>query len=159
MRSPSNTWGTQSIFGLTTLFSATSSSYQVNWNSVKNLWVVFQFLPTARAVTHVQQRVLVGGKASLAVVEAIGKVGTIFCEGAYIVIDTTLSKDNYVIARSFINDMKAVKNATELEGFRQCHIRDGSALARYFAWLEEQLNNGVELNESQGADQLERFRS
>jgi len=30
---------------------------------------------------------------------------------------------------------------------------------RYFAWLEEQLNQGVELSESQGADQLEKFRS
>lgn len=55
--------------------------------------------------------------------------------------------------------MKAVKNDIELEGFRQSHIRDGSALARYFAWLQEQLDNGVELNESQGADQLEKFRS
>jgi len=55
--------------------------------------------------------------------------------------------------------MKAIKNETEIEGFRQCHIRDGAALIRYFAWLEEQLNNGVELNESQAADQLEKFRS
>lgn len=55
--------------------------------------------------------------------------------------------------------MKAIKNETEIEGFRQCHIRDGAALARYFAWLEEQLNNGVELNESQVADKLEKFRS
>lgn len=55
--------------------------------------------------------------------------------------------------------MKAIKNATELEGFRQSHIRDGAALARYFAWLEEQLNNGVELNECQGADKLEALRS
>jgi Xaa-Pro aminopeptidase len=47
----------------------------------------------------------------------------------------------------------------ELEGFRQCHIRDGAALIRYFAWLEEQLNNGVELSESQGGDQLKQFRS
>ena len=39
-------------------------------------------------------------------------------------------------------------------GFRQSHIRDGAALARYFAWLEEQLNNDVELNESQAADQV-----
>jgi len=30
---------------------------------------------------------------------------------------------------------------------------------RYFAWLEEQLNQGVKLSESQGADQLEKFRS
>lgn len=45
------------------------------------------------------------------------------------------------------------------QGFRQSHIRDGAALARYFAWLQEQLNNGVELNESQAADQLEKYRS
>lgn len=57
-----------------------------------------------------------------------------------------------------IADLKAIKNATELEGFRRSHIRDGAALARYFSWLEEQLNNGVELNECQGADQLEKFR-
>jgi hypothetical protein len=55
--------------------------------------------------------------------------------------------------------MKAIKNSTEIEGFRQCHIRDGVALARYFAWLEEQLHNGVVLNESQGSDKLEEFRS
>ena len=76
--------------------------------------------------------------------------------------------------------MKAIKNKTEVEGtlslmifaprfcswilndetgFRQSHIRDGVALARYFAWLQEQLNNGVELTESEGADQLEKYRS
>jgi Xaa-Pro aminopeptidase len=55
--------------------------------------------------------------------------------------------------------LKSIKNATEIEGFRQSHIRDGAALARYFAWLEEQLENGVELTESQGADKLEEFRS
>jgi Xaa-Pro aminopeptidase len=55
--------------------------------------------------------------------------------------------------------MKAIKNETEIEGFRQCHVRDGAALTRYFAWLEEQLNNGVGLNESQVADKLEEFRS
>ena len=38
-------------------------------------------------------------------------------------------------------------------------MRDGGALIRYFAWLEEQLNNGVELSESQGGDQLKQFRS
>lgn len=81
-----------------------------------------------------------GDRASLAVTEAIGK-------------------DRYLIARSPLNDLKAIKNATELEGFRQSHIRDGVALARYFAWLEEQLENGVVLNESQGADQLRNFRS
>lgn len=64
-----------------------------------------------------------------------------------------------MITRSPVADMKSIKNSTEIEGFRQSHIRDGAALARYFAWLEEQLNNGVELTESQGADQLEKYRS
>ena len=52
-----------------------------------------------------------------------------------------------------------IKNETELEGFRQCHIRDGVALVRYFAWLEEQLDNGVVLDECQAADKLEEYRS
>lgn len=81
-----------------------------------------------------------GDRASLAVADAIGK-------------------DNYTIARSPIADLKAIKNKTELDGFRQSHIRDGAALVRYFAWLEEQLNHGAVVNESQGADKLEEFRS
>ena len=45
-----------------------------------------------------------------------------------------------------------------MEGFRQSHIRDGAALARYFAWLEEALNEGKEVNEWQGAEVLENYR-
>jgi Xaa-Pro aminopeptidase len=82
---------------------------------------------------------LIGDKASAAVADALGY--------PYI-----------TIARSPIADLKSIKNANEIEGFRACHIRDGSALVRYFAWLEEQLNNGIEVSESQGADQLEKFR-
>jgi Xaa-Pro aminopeptidase len=63
------------------------------------------------------------------------------------------------MATSLITDLKSIKNEAEMEGFRQSHIRDGAALARYFAWLEEQLNQGVELSESQGADQLKKYRS
>jgi hypothetical protein len=82
---------------------------------------------------------LIGDKASVAVAEALGY--------PYI-----------TIARSPIADLKAIKNEKEVEGFRASHVRDGSALVRYFAWLEEQLNSGSELSESQGADQLEKFR-
>ncbi|KAG8216366.1 peptidase M24, structural domain-containing protein [Butyriboletus roseoflavus] len=84
--------------------------------------------------------VLLGDKTSLAVVHALGE-------------------ENVVSVPSPVAAMKAIKNSTEMEGFRQCHIRDGVALARYFAWLEEQLHNGFVLNESQGADKLEEFRS
>ena len=82
---------------------------------------------------------LIGDKSSVAVAEALG----------YPYIN---------IVRSPVADLKAIKHPTEIEGFRASHIRDGSALVRYFAWLEEQLNQGVELSESQGADQLEKFR-
>ncbi|KAK6521696.1 hypothetical protein TWF506_001902 [Arthrobotrys conoides] len=60
--------------------------------------------------------------------------------------------------RSPVTVAKAIKNETELEGMRQCHIRDGVALIEYFAWLEEQLRNGVELDEVDAADKLEEFR-
>ncbi|KAF1985912.1 putative Xaa-Pro aminopeptidase P [Aulographum hederae CBS 113979] len=62
--------------------------------------------------------------------------------------------------RSPIGDAKAVKNDTELEGMRACHIRDGAALIEYFAWLEEQLvAKGAKLDEVDGADKLEEIRS
>lgn len=59
-----------------------------------------------------------------------------------------------------VESAKSVKNEVELRGFRQCHIRDGAALCRYFAWLEEELSdakNGV-IDEVDGADRLEAFR-
>jgi Xaa-Pro aminopeptidase len=58
-----------------------------------------------------------------------------------------------------VTDAKAVKNDTELEGMRQCHIRDGAALIEFFAWLEDQLiNKKAVLDEVTAADQLEAFR-
>ncbi|KAI0258993.1 Creatinase/aminopeptidase [Gloeopeniophorella convolvens] len=100
----------------------------------------FPYLKELGSDLQAGQKVLIGDKASVAVAEAIGQ-------------------SHITIARSPVADLKAIKNATEVEGFRRSHIRDGSALIRYFAWLEEQLNQGVELSESQGADQLEKFRS
>lgn len=58
-----------------------------------------------------------------------------------------------------MTNLKAIKNDVEISGFRASHIRDGTALVRYFAWLEEQLKNGAVLSESQAADQLEKYRS
>ncbi|SMY26795.1 unnamed protein product [Zymoseptoria tritici ST99CH_1A5] len=64
-------------------------------------------------------------------------------------------------ARSPIADAKAIKNATELDGMRNCHIRDGAALSEYFAWLENELvtKQNTDLDEVAGADKLEQIRS
>ncbi|KAI9890238.1 MAG: hypothetical protein M1814_004400 [Vezdaea aestivalis] len=85
---------------------------------------------------------LVSKKASWALTEALG------------------GEKNVEEIRSPIADAKAIKNATELEGMRACHIRDGAALSEYFAWLEEQLlENGKQIDEVEGADMLEEIRS
>lgn len=61
--------------------------------------------------------------------------------------------------RGPISSLKAVKNATEVQGFRDCHVRDGVALVRYFAWLENELARGEgELREFEAASKLEEFR-
>lgn len=62
--------------------------------------------------------------------------------------------------RSPIGDSKAIKNDIELDGMRQCHIRDGAALTEYFAWLEHELvEKKAALDEVQAADKLEQIRS
>ncbi|KAF2750241.1 putative Xaa-Pro aminopeptidase P [Sporormia fimetaria CBS 119925] len=62
--------------------------------------------------------------------------------------------------KSPITDAKAIKTEAELEGMRQCHIRDGAALTEYFAWLEDQLvNKGAIIDEVDGAEKLESIRA
>lgn len=62
--------------------------------------------------------------------------------------------------RSPIGDAKAIKNETELEGMRACHVRDGAALIKYFAWLENELvAKRAVIDEVTAADKLEEFRS
>lgn len=53
---------------------------------------------------------------------------------------------------------KACKNATELEGMRAAHRRDGIALIRFLAWLDSHLASG-EITEISAAEKLEAFRT
>ncbi|KAH8116027.1 Creatinase/aminopeptidase [Phellopilus nigrolimitatus] len=86
------------------------------------------------------KRFLLGNNASLAIADAIGI-------------------DNALTSPSPVADAKAIKNSTEITGFRESHVRDGAALARYFAWLEAQLDAGAQLSESEAADKLAEYRS
>lgn len=58
-----------------------------------------------------------------------------------------------------LNVMKAIKNDVEAQGMRDCHVRDGVALVKYFAWLENEILNKRKVTEISGATQLEKFRS
>ncbi len=37
---------------------------------------------------------------------------------------------------------KSVKNAAELAGMREAHLRDGAALVRFLCWLEKTIASG-----------------
>lgn len=52
---------------------------------------------------------------------------------------------------------KAAKNATEVEGARRAHARDGAAVSRYLAWLTERAPKGG-LKEIDASDKLASFR-
>jgi Xaa-Pro aminopeptidase len=54
--------------------------------------------------------------------------------------------------------MKAVKNATEIEGARAAHRRDGAALTRFLAWLDREATHGA-VSEIDAVEALEDFRS
>src|ERR1700689_396778 len=53
--------------------------------------------------------------------------------------------------------LKAVKNATEIEGARSAHRRDAVALARFLAWIDREAPSG-RLTEIDAVEALETFR-
>jgi Xaa-Pro aminopeptidase len=53
--------------------------------------------------------------------------------------------------------LKAVKNATEIEGTRAAHRRDAVALARFLAWIDSEAPSGA-LTEIDAVEALETFR-
>ena len=52
---------------------------------------------------------------------------------------------------------KAKKNAAELQGARNAHLRDGAALCRFLAWLDAEAPAG-KIDELSASDRLEEFR-
>ncbi|KAJ1742907.1 hypothetical protein LPJ68_001502 [Coemansia sp. RSA 1086] len=94
------------------------------------------------SLVETKSHLLVSSSTSFALVQALGT-------------------DNVKMSKSPITHLKAIKNAAELEGMRQCHIRDGAALANYFGWLENELLNkdgNLRLSEVDVADKLEELR-
>jgi Xaa-Pro aminopeptidase len=53
--------------------------------------------------------------------------------------------------------LKAVKNATEIEGTRSAHRRDAIALTRFLAWIDREASSGA-LTEIDTVEALETFR-
>lgn len=58
-----------------------------------------------------------------------------------------------------IESAKAIKNRVEIQGAKKCQIRDGAALIKYFAWLENELKNGRKISDYDAGKKAEQFRS
>ncbi|HDQ14761.1 MAG TPA: aminopeptidase P family protein [Sediminispirochaeta sp.] len=56
-------------------------------------------------------------------------------------------------------ELKAVKNETEVAGFRRAMVKDGVAMTGFIHWLRHGWEDGVELDEYSVGQALERFRS
>ncbi len=54
---------------------------------------------------------------------------------------------------------KAVKNPTEIAGFRDAHLEDGVAMERFLYWLEKSLAFGDIVTERDAADKLGQYRA
>lgn len=70
----------------------------------------------------------------------------------------TLAAASLVRATSPITAMKAVKNATQIEGFAEAHRRDGVAMVKFLKWLEQAVPLGG-VSELSASNQLAAFRA
>lgn len=61
--------------------------------------------------------------------------------------------------RSPVVMAKARKNAAELEGMREAHLREGAVMAQFWAWLEGEVAAGREHTEEGAANKLEELRA
>lgn len=55
--------------------------------------------------------------------------------------------------------LKAIKNETEIKGFRNAMIKDGVAMTRFYIWLEKAMASGKKVTEISAAEKLTAFRS
>lgn len=74
-------------------------------------------------------------------------------------IALALSKGARLLAKeSPITLFKSAKNATELKGMRDCHVRDGAAVVKFFYWLETNLGKR-KITEVEAGDKVTALRA
>lgn len=71
-----------------------------------------------------------------------------------------LIKDDVEIIENLdpVSLLKSEKNAVEIAGFKNCHLRDGSAVVAFLAWLEQTTSALVFYDEKVLSDRLESMR-
>jgi len=72
-----------------------------------------------------------------------------------------IAKDGVEIVESLdpTSLLKSKKNATEIEGMKACHIRDGSCVVNFLSWLESEVNSSNLYDEAMLSNKLESYRA
>lgn len=68
-----------------------------------------------------------------------------------------LKGSRLIEAATPVTAMKAVKNRTQMQGLRDCHVRDGAAMVKFLKWLESAVPAGG-VTEISASDRLTAFR-
>lgn len=74
-------------------------------------------------------------------------------------VETVFGKDGIEYGASPIDLEKSIKNGVEVEGFRHAYLNDGIVQARFFYWLETQVQSGARITESDASDKLHELRA
>ncbi|NCC99393.1 MAG: aminopeptidase P family protein [Bacteroidia bacterium] len=69
------------------------------------------------------------------------------------------SKISAICKSSFVSAMKAVKNDTEICGFRNAMKKDGVVWVKFLRWFEQNQQNGTKMTECSVIDELKRLKS
>jgi Xaa-Pro aminopeptidase len=73
-------------------------------------------------------------------------------------VQNNLKGSGFHLAPSPITAIKAVKNPTQIAGFKAAHMRDGVAMVKFLKWLQETVPEGG-VTEISAAEQLRSFRA
>ncbi|MFC2157807.1 aminopeptidase P family protein [Acidobacteriota bacterium] len=74
------------------------------------------------------------------------------------IVDSLEKKCDLLFKAEPILMLKAIKNATEIEGMRNAHIRDGAAMVKFLSWLDRRLHK-EDITEVSAAVKLTEFRA
>lgn len=88
-------------------------------------------------------------------IDANNKIITDVSSLNYAVYNGVRSK--FIFQNSIAKELKAIKNETEILGAKNCMIKDGVALTKFFIWLEKELEKR-EISEYEIGKKLESFR-
>jgi len=73
-------------------------------------------------------------------------------------ISLMVTSFRYTVLPSIVDEWKAIKNHTEIEGLRRAYARDGVAYVRWLAWLEDKMSSGYDVTEYEAGWRLTEFR-